>query len=113
MIELPIDKYSPEIIKKFKEIEGIVLSCSDQVESKLWAKLPSYYVGEKFVRLIPFKDHINIEASAIKNYSDKLDGYVLSQKGMLKISLEQPIPTETLRDIFKDTFTKQGRNNYA
>ena len=106
MIELPIEKFSPEIIKKFKEIEGIIANCSNQIESKLWAKLPSYYVGEKFVRLIPFKDHINIEASAIKNYADKLDGYALSQKGMLKIFLGQPIPTETLRYIFTDTFTK-------
>ena len=31
----------------------------------MWAKLPTYYVGESFVRLIPFKDHINIEAKAV------------------------------------------------
>lgn len=27
-----------------------------------WAKLPSYYCGEKFIRIIPFKDHINIKS---------------------------------------------------
>lgn len=106
MIELSIEKFPLEIINKFKELEGIIASCSDCVESKLWAKLPSYYLGEKFVRLIPFKDHINIEASAVKNYADKLDGYAVSEKGMLKIFLGQPIPIEILRDIFKDTFTK-------
>jgi len=106
MNELPIEKFPLEIIKKFKDIEEIIVSCSDRVESKLWAKLPSYYVGEKFARLIPFKDHINIEASAIKNYADKLDGYAFSQKGMLQIFVGQSIPTEILRDIFTDTFTK-------
>lgn len=32
------------------------------------SKLPTYYTGELFVRMNPFKDHINIEAKAILNH---------------------------------------------
>lgn len=35
------------------------------IEEKMWAKIPSYYYGEKFVRIIPFKDHINVEAEGL------------------------------------------------
>lgn len=46
-------------------------------EETLWAKLPSYYVGEAFVRLIP--------------------------KGMLQIYLNQDIPTKALKKIFAES----------
>lgn len=42
--------------------ELILDSVSSEPQETMWAKLPSYYVGESFVRFIPFKDHINIEA---------------------------------------------------
>ena len=36
------------------------------LEEKLWAKLPGYYNGKNFIRLIPFKDYINIFANNIQ-----------------------------------------------
>ncbi|MDD6811245.1 MAG: hypothetical protein PUD93_05195 [Lachnospiraceae bacterium] len=58
-----IDKYPSEIIDMYNVFRQMILdSVSCESEETLWAKLPSYYVGESFVRLIPFKDHINIEA---------------------------------------------------
>lgn len=48
-------------------------SVSCELEEVLWAKLPSYYVGKSFVRLIPFKDHINIEAQAAVFHKEKIN----------------------------------------
>ena len=45
-------------------------SVSSDIKEMLWAKLPSYYSGDSFVRLIPCKDHINVEASSIMKYVD-------------------------------------------
>lgn len=69
----------------------------------MWAKLPSYYVGEHFVRLIPFKDHINIEAKQIVYHKDKLTGYKITPKGMLQIYPNQNIPHDMLMKIFYET----------
>ena len=69
----------------------------------MWAKLPSYYAGDSFVRLIPFKDHINVEAKAVSEYKDALTGYKITPKGMLQIFLKQDIPFDTLKQIFSDT----------
>ena len=69
----------------------------------LWAKLPSYYAGEKFVRLIPFKDHINIEAKAVLSHKRDLMDYKITPKGMLQIFLQQPIPVDVLTEIYKET----------
>ena len=88
----------------YNNIRQIILdSVSSEPEETLWAKLPSYYVGETFVRLIPFKDHINIEANAISEYKDVLSGYKVTPKGMLQIFLKQELPIDVLKQIFAKT----------
>lgn len=99
-----IDKYPSEIVDMYNNIRQIILdSVSSEPEETLWAKLPSYYVGETFVRLIPFKDHINIEANAISEYKDVLSGYKVTPKGMLQIFLKQELPIDVLNQIFAKT----------
>ena len=99
-----IDKYPSEIVDMYNNIRQIIFdSVSSEPEETLWAKLPSYYVGETFVRLIPFKDHINIEANAISEYKDVLSGYKVTPKGMLQIFLKQELPVDVLKQIFAKT----------
>ena len=99
-----IDKYPSEIVDMNNNIRQIIFdSVSSEPEETLWAKLPSYYVGETFVRLIPFKDHINIEANAISEYKDVLSGYKVTPKGMLQIFLKQELPIDVLKQIFAKT----------
>lgn len=69
----------------------------------LWVKMPSYYAGESFVRLIPFKDHINIEAKAVSVHREDLPGYKITPKGMLQVFLKQELPREVLKRIFSET----------
>ena len=71
----------------------------------MWAKLPSYYVDKSFIRLIPFKDHINIEAKAILDYKNELNNYKITSKGMLQIFLNQDIPYEIIKNIFINTLS--------
>lgn len=96
-----IDKYPNEIIDMYNDLRQLVFdSASIEPEETLWAKLPSYYVGESFVRLIPFKDHINIETQSIIQHKDELSDYKITPKGMLQIYLKQDIPHEVLKQIF-------------
>lgn len=96
-----IDKYPDEIIDMYITLRKLIFdSVSSKPQETLWAKIPSYYVGKAFVRLIPFKDHINIEAISIFNHKEELTGYKITPKGMLQISLKQDIPAEVLRKIF-------------
>ena len=40
----------------------------------MWAKLPSDYSGERFARLIPFRDHINMHQEIlIRSFSKTLN----------------------------------------
>ena len=99
-----IDKYPNEIIDMYNELRQIIVdSVSRELEETLWAKLPSYYMRESFVRLIPFKDHINIEAQAISLHMEELKDYKITPKGMLQIYLKQDVPCEILKRIFKET----------
>lgn len=99
-----VDKYSDEIIDLYNTIRKLIFdSSSSEPQETLWAKIPSYYVGEAFVRLIPFKDHINIEAKAILDHMDMLVGYKVTPKGMLQIFLKQEVPVDVLRLIFAET----------
>lgn len=103
-IKVYIEKYSEEIQELYEKLRTLVLeSVSEELTETMWAKLPSYYRGEKFVRLIPFKDHINIEACEILKYKEELKDYKLTPKGMLQIYLNQDIPDEILKKIFAET----------
>lgn len=99
-----IEKYPSEIIYMFEQLRKIVYECvSSEPNETMWAKLPSYYIGDAFVRLIPFKDHINIEAKAIIQHTEELTAYKLTPKGMLQIRSNQEIPYEALKKIFSET----------
>lgn len=99
--------YCKGIQSLFIEIrELIIKSVPCEIEEKLWAKLPSFYVGEKFVRIIPFKDHINIEAYTIIKYKSQLEGYKITPKGMLQIYLNQDIPHTVLKEVFIETLMR-------
>ena len=103
-IKEQINSYSVEVVDMFEHLRQLLFdSAPCEQEEKLWAKLPSYYVGKSFVRLIPFKDHINIEAQAALSHKEELTGYKFTPKGMLQIYLRQDIPSEILKRIFAET----------
>lgn len=105
-IKLYLDKYQDDIIKLFFNLRQIIYDCIPKdIEEKMWAKLPTYYVGTSFVRLIPFKDHINIEALAINKYVNELSMYKITPKCMLQMFLNQEIPVNTLKKVFIETLT--------
>ena len=102
-----VNKYPRDIIDMYNRLRQILYeSVSCEPEEKLWAKLPSYYVGDAFVRLIPFKDHINVEALSIAERRDELTGYKITPKGMLQITVKQDIPSEVLKQVFADTLAE-------
>ena len=99
-----LQKYSDEIVDLFMKLRSIIYeSVSAEIQEMLWAKLPSYYIGESFVRLIPFKDHINIEAKAILAHREELSNYKITPKGMLQIYLKQDIPVDVLKRVLAET----------
>lgn len=101
-----LEKYPEDISDLFCKLRQIIFeSTACDLTEALWAKIPSYYAGDLFIRLIPFKDHINIEAKEIIKYKDELSGYKITPKGMLQIYLKQDIPTNVLKKIFSETLT--------
>ena len=60
-------------------------------------------MGAAFVRLIPFKDHINIEARAVLAHGEALTLYKITPKGMLQIYQGHEIHAEALKRIFAET----------
>lgn len=99
-----IEKFNDEIKNIFCEIRQLVMESSKAIiQEKMWAKLPSYYAGEKFIRIIPFKDHVNIEAYAVLKYKSELTPYKITSKGMLQIYTGEEIPTEIIRKIVIET----------
>ncbi len=99
-----IKKYCVDIQDYFIDLRKLIIqSVPCEIEEKLWAKLPSFYVGEKFIRIIPFKDHINIEAGAILEHKHQLEQFKITPKGMLQIYLNQEMPDNVLITIFNET----------
>ena len=100
-------KYPKEIIELFNVLHSLINNCIEvEVIEKMWAKLPSYCVNDSFIRLIPFKDHINIEAKAMINYQKELSNYKITPKGMLQLFINQEVPCDILKKVFTDTLKK-------
>ena len=103
-IKLYIEKYPTEIIKLFQELRKIIYDCAKvDIEEKMWAKIPTYYTGKLYIRLIPFQNHINIEAKAIIKHQDELSNFKITPKGMLQIFVNQKVPSDILAKIFAET----------
>ena len=103
-IQSYLDSFDEPAVQRFSLLYNLLLeSTTQEIEEKLWARLPSFYCGKNFVRIIPFKDHINIEAKAILTCEDKLHGYKITPKGLLQISHQQEIPAEILKKVFKES----------
>lgn len=103
-IRIYIEKYPSEIIDMYNDLRKLIFdSVSSEPKETMWAKLPTYYVGESYIRLIPFKDHINIEATAVATNIEMLSGYKITPKGMLQIFIKQDIPANALLKIFAET----------
>ena len=104
-----LGKYSAEVVRLFEDLRQMIFDAAgDDIREYLWARIPSYYAGEAFVRLIPFKDQINVEAAAVLQHKDELQGYKITPKGMLQIYLGQPIPRDLLMGIFRETLNQNG-----
>jgi hypothetical protein len=103
-IQIYMMKYCDDIQKLFTKLRKLIMqSAPCEVEEKMWAKLPSYYIGDKFIRIIPFKDHINIEAKAIIEHTEQLKQFKVTPKGMLQIYINKDIPENVLNSIFRKT----------
>jgi len=106
-VKLYMEKYPSQITDMFDELRKLIYeSVSSEPQEGLWARLPSYFIGDRFVRLIPFKDHINIEARAVNEHKNELTDYKITPKGMLQIYTNQEIPTDILKRIFSETLEK-------
>ncbi len=99
-----LEKFGEETRTRFMTLYELVHeSTSQTVDEKLWANLPSFYVGTRFVRIIPFKDHFNIEARAILSHKESLNEFQITPKGMLQIKHTQRVPGEELKKIIQES----------
>lgn len=103
MFEEKINKYPVESRDLFSKLNGLIFAVAPSVQARLWGGLPSFYVGERFVRLIPFKDHITVEAAALKKYKAQFSDCKFTPKNMLQIGVKQQIPYDVLTKAFDET----------
>lgn len=103
-IEKFIASFDPLTVERFTTLYQLALECAPgEVEEKLWARLPTIDCGDNFIRLIPFKDHINIEAAGLAAHKDQLSGYRFTPRGMLQVFHDQVIPADVLWLVFHES----------
>ena len=98
-----LSKYDGRVQELFSHVYRIAKNACPDAEERLWAGLPSLYHQDKFIRIIAFKDHINIEAKGFVEHKNKLPNYRFTPKDMLQIFVGQEVPDGFLIEAFKDT----------
>lgn len=99
-----LDGLGPEAQALFMQVRALVTEAAGGgAQEALWARLPTYTANGRFVRLIPFKDHLNVEAAAALSHRERLPEYRFTPKGMLQLRVGQPVPARELRQIFEET----------
>lgn len=91
---------------RFDELCLLIKDTVPDAEPKLWAAIPSFCKGDKFIRLLCFAGHINIEAAAAIDFKSLLGEYSFTPKGMLQITHEQRLNEGVLREIFLRTLNE-------
>ena len=84
-----IDKYPNDIIDMYIVLSKLIFdSVSSEPQETMWAKLPTYYVGESFVRLIPFQNtkrslglYTAIHSQKCSVYGFKVRNHFLMNRG--------------------------------
>lgn len=103
MFEEKTSKYPVELRELFSQLNDLIFAAVPSVNARLWGGLPSYYAGERFVRLIPSQDHVNVEAAALIKYKAQLSEYKFTPKNMLQICVGQAIPVNILKAAIAET----------
>jgi hypothetical protein len=103
MITEYMDKFETSVRTRFDEIQAILVDCGAKT-IRLWAGVPSYYLGDRVIRVIVFRDHVNIESSQAIAFQPFLPEYKFTPKGMLQIFHNQTLPVEMLRQIAFKTY---------
>ena len=99
-----LETLNEETKQRFHQLYNLIYeNTSCTIEEKMWAKLSSFYNHDNLIRIIPFKDHINIEAKAAVLYKEELSAYKFTPKGMLQISHSQPVPEKLLITIINES----------
>ncbi len=98
-----LKKYPVEIQDIFYTLRNIIYSLSLDIKEKMFINLPSYYYGDKFVRIIPFKEYVNIQALGFALNEKDFEGYTFSPKGMIQITPNDTINEEKFKKAFKDS----------
>ncbi len=102
------EKYPQEIAALCFAIRETIFALPQlKIEEKMWAKMPSYYCGDRFIRIIPFKNHINLEASGFALHKKEFEGYLFTPKGMLQLFPKQNVDTQLLQLVFLDTLREK------
>ena len=98
-----LDSFDERVVERFYELYELIKQSTEyDVAEKLWAKLPTFSVGDNYIRLIPFKDHYNINLSSNFFKSTEFEGYKSTPKGMVQIYHNQVIPEEKLLNAFRN-----------
>lgn len=107
-----VEQYPSGIADMYQALRTLILdSAPAPLQEKLWARLPSYYAGEAFVRLIPFKDHINIEASAAAAHRQALTGYKRRPRACCRSSWDRIFPATRSGRYLRIHCTKGEKEN--
>jgi uncharacterized protein YdhG (YjbR/CyaY superfamily) len=101
---LEITKYIEQFDGTKKErleiIRALIHKSVPEIQEKIWARIPSFYIDKRMIQFLAFKDHVNIFASQIICHKEELRGYKITEKGTLQIYGNQELPEEVLSRIF-------------
>ncbi len=93
------NKYDDSKIAKLETIRTIIHENIQDIQEKLWTKVPCFYKDKWMILIRVFDDHINFIADSVVQYKDELKDYKITPKGMLQIFDNQELPEETLKKI--------------
>jgi len=100
-----LEKYPAEVTALFLTLRQLIYDVAPvALTETMWAKLPGFSSGDSFVRLIPFRDHINIEAKTLIFHREELAGYPFTPKGMLQLYPKREVPVSVLTQVFSELF---------
>jgi uncharacterized protein YdhG (YjbR/CyaY superfamily) len=101
-IDRYIAAFPAETRRLLKELRAAIRAAAPGAEEKISYGMPTFALKGNLVHFAAFKNHIGFfgASGAVRAFKDELSGYA-TEKGALKLPLDQPLPLEMIRKIVK------------
>lgn len=101
LVEYPLESQN-----RYHQVKDLINSIEPDITPYMWGGVPTFQRGNHYVRIIVFKDHLNINTSIGISVKELNPTYIITPKGMVQIFHHESLDIDWLKTLFQTVYYK-------